>query len=612
MSDFKKDRRSREERDEQRDRFWDLGSMLPQKKSVTPVPRTTPKIELPDIVVHSDPSEISTHSTQSLQLSFDTPVKIETGVEPLNREATDRPGTQFETVKRFIPPHTGEQFEPCIPPIKEYFPKNTMIHKVSLYAWTPRYSYYDRFAAVALTLYNKTLHTPCDPVDFFSYVPNYAQLSREQLSWYIYWRTRMHEGEYCDVSYSYILLYVYELLAVVKELGADTVRERMIAVWSAYRQKHNKLDKFMGDWICDLSLIYELPAPTLFKPLFEAVMQNCTLKEYYIPDRGNDYCAYADIIVKYCSSYDYTKSKFYKDSSADLYDKHIHKAIELVMQKFSDSGKLFSAIGLTDSHMKKDTFVGAVCTCEIKRKIEVDYCSFSGTNDLRHAVGDMVKCCENRLRAYLGIKSRFSAVPLHPDVRKAIDYYFDTELPGTGSKVQNKKQREEAVRESAYSHLYDVPKSEFSAEKAMSIELESWKTTELLTEAFEDDASEKEFLDASMPSSAISEEPLVLQTDAMSSSDTEQLALTDISDDLKEFLVYAYLNDGSAQREYAKRTGSLIDTVAERVNEFALEAIGDIVIEDNGDGIYTVIEDYRDTVRIMIKNYKPEMRMDND
>ena len=104
----------------------------------------------------------------------------------------------------------------------------------------------------------------------------------------------------------------------------------------------------------------------------------------------------------------------------------------------------------------------------------------------------------------------------------------------------------------------------------------------------------------------------VLVTDAMSSSDTEQLALTDISDDLKEFLVYAYLNDGSAQREYAKRTGSLIDTVAERVNEFALEAIGDIVIEDNGDGIYTVIEDYRDTVRIMIKNYKPEMRMDND
>lgn len=612
MSGNDKKARSREERDAERDSFWDLESMLPQKKTARPQPSSTRKIELSDIIVPEKSAEHSAQRDRSLQLSFDTSVRMETGVEPLVREPDKKADHQFERVKRFIPPYTGEQAAMSESPLKVYSPQNTMIHKVSVYAWRPRFSYYDRFAAVAATLYNKTIHTPCDPVDFFSYVPNYTHLSREQLSWYIYWRTKVHEGQFPDVSYSYILLYVYELLAVIKELGAETVRERMLAVWCAYRNRHTKLDKFMGDWICDISLVHELPAPTLDRELFEAVMEHCTLKEYYIPDRGNDYRAYSDIIVKYCSSYDYTKSKFYNGDATELYDKHIHRAIEFVMQRFSDAGKLFSAIGLTDSWMHKDTFVGAVCTCDVKRKVEVEYCSFSGTNNLRHAVGDMVKYCENRLRAYLGIKSRFSAVPMHPEARKAIDYYFDTELPGISQRALSKKQREEAARESEYSHLYDLPQNEFSTEKALLIESESWQTTEMLTEAFEGEPT----------INVASEAPQSLQSVELLSDEscTEELEMLSVEENdlldmprvLKEFLAYVYFNDIASQQALAGRLKALPDTVAEQINEFALEAIGDILIEEGEDGKYMVIDDYMDTVRPIAIAYKTEKRTDND
>ena len=45
----------------------------------------------------------------------------------------------------------------------------------------------------------------------------------------------------------------------------------------------------------------------------------------------------------------------------------------------------------------------------------------------------------------------------------------------------------------------------------------------------------------------------------------------------------------------ASQMGKLIDSVADAINEIAVEVIGDMLIEE-GDGGFTVIEDYREMI----------------
>lgn len=559
-----------EDREAEKDSFWDLTNLVPKKRvSSTEVCGSSGADALADVV--SAPSRDDTDDT----------VKE----SKFSEKST--------VITHYIHPHDAADETSKLKPEVEYEPLNSLIHKVEIYPWRIQYNYFDNFDKLAHKYFNvKPQYVP-ENTPFFSYIPHYGHMSRAQLDWYLYWRSLILEGKYVNTSYSYILLYAYELIALSDVVEPSKIRELLLWLWAAFRKEYPGLDRFMPDWICDLSIIHRLDPPYLERELFEAVMKNCTLKEYFIPCRGKDYRLYADVIAKYCSSYDYKKSKFYSANS-ELYDKHIIAALDYVMTRYSDAGHIFSGIGLTDSHMTKDTFVGAICMHRVKKKIEVDYASFSSTNDLRYTVGSMIKHCENKIRAYLGIKSKLGAVMLHAGARQCLDDYFCANLRGCRRSVVEK---DAPIAE--YEKMYDVPKTSFSRDKALSIEAESWETTRMLVDAFE---SGEETSTADPVESIEAKHAIETVETSEIFGTAEGESLSSMPCELIDFLKLCLENDTLGQRQYAKSAGKPVEAIADEINEFAADAVGDIILTESDCGYgYCVIDFYADMVSAAIK-----------
>ena len=88
---------------------------------------------------------------------------------------------------------------------------NPLIEEIAVRPWPTRYTFYERFRRDAVSLFSLK-GEPCEKVPFFSYTPQYAQLSREQRAFYLWWRFRVREGQFPDVDYAYLLLFLYEIV----------------------------------------------------------------------------------------------------------------------------------------------------------------------------------------------------------------------------------------------------------------------------------------------------------------------------------------------------------------------------------------------------------------
>ena len=60
---------------------------------------------------------------------------------------------------------------------------------------------------------------------------------------------------------------------------------------------------------------------------------------------------------------------------------------------------------------------------------------------------------------------------------------------------------------------------------------------------------------------------------------------------LAPFAIALYKGDRKAEREFVRESGRMPDSIVDAINEISAELIGDIIIEDDGDG-YRIIEDY--------------------
>ncbi len=573
------------------DDFWDISSLLPQRKN--PPPRQTRSTETVEITV--EPRRTLNPPDVPQTVSADMPI---TKIPPEN----SNPGTSGDDnrllVKKFIPPHTAEEFASQPKPDDEYEPRHNLIHRVRIFNWKTSYNYYEQFLRHAKKIKNLG-GEECPHVPYFSYVPQFSQLTRPQLNWYLFWRTQAIRGQYIKTDYSYILLFVYEIINTGGHGNPAWGQAQLTGLWGAYRDEFPRFDKMLGEWVCDFSLIFRLPPPELAKSNIPAeAVQACTLKEFYMSDCGND-GGYSNMLLTFCSNYDYKTSKFAKGDAAQVFDEHIRGALSETVRRFSkDGGQILSGAGLEDSHIVRDAFAGALCSFEVKKKIEVDYCSFSRTHELRFLVTDIIKYSENKIRAQMGIKSRLSVYALPSAMRECIDAYFAGALP------KRHKSAEPETHE--YDKFYDLPASPVSPGRAAEIEQTSWETTERLVEAFADDTDaggKKSNIKFPVDEllETVGEEPV---------KETEQpeqkgnagpieheapVGLAGKLSDLIEFVRMADQHDYAGQRRFAASRGMLPDLIADKINEISADIIGDVILTDDGEG-YSFIEDYRKEV----------------
>ena len=347
----------------------------------------------------------------------------------------------------------------------------------------------------------------------------------------------------------------------------------LYSLWCEYGKKYPKLNKQLIEWLCDYSLIHMLTPPE--NSDVGKIAEVRSLKEFFVTHCGNDYTSYAKILLAFSSSYDYRKSKFYVGDAISIFEQHIPRVVGSCVKKLSPDGVL-SGLSSCDSILPRDAYAGALCSYRAKKKIEIEFCSFSRTNELRYVIGEIVKYSENKIRAYVGVKSRLSCYLLDNSIKEIIDSYFSVALVKVHRPVR-KVEREE------YDELYDLPKSTFSLSGAKKIEEESWETTRKLVEAFdgEDAAEQNEIIEEKTEDG---DAPSVVNGESELSAALGKLY---------PFALAVLKRDREAQKKEAARLCRMPDSIVDSINEISADIIGDMLIEDEGDG-YSVVEDYRE------------------
>lgn len=534
-------------------------------------------------------------STDTTEISFMPPVKDYTPkTEPPVTDSpfTLTPGKDDVIVRRVITPTAVMTEKKVEAPVIEYENEHSLVHRVRIFEWPNRYHYYRDFCRDAARYLHEEIadETPFVSVPFFSYVPQYSQLTSAQKECYFRWRSAFRKGQIYKVDESYLYLYVYEILNLAgHEIPSEEGLNLLYRIFHAYGTEHARLSRLLTEWICDYSLIFHLSVPKeerLHKDYTRTYLS--TLKEFYISSPTDHLEGYTELLLRFCSAYDYRKSHFYNDANKAYFDRYLPGALSSAISEFSSSHHLFSETGMRDSHMVRNAFEQALCSYRIRYRIEVDYASFSRSHEMRYLVAAILKHTENRLRGLLGIKSRLSVYSLPTDVRKSIDLYCDENFPRK-STLAVKTARPEEIP--AYEKLYDLPTTPLSIQHASEIELDSWETTRRLTEAFTDDVPEEKAEIVTMPPPVEAVPPIHPESSVEVSEEAEEVNFPCQLREWIPFLKAVRDHDPVSVNRILREKGMLPDLAADCINEIAADALGDVLLYE-GDNGYEIYEDY--------------------
>ncbi len=514
--------------------FWDLSELIPKKKKVSP----------------------------------SAPFKSEIPICEIRETAGAEPTEDRRSLSAF----------PCVSEREEsYVPfENPLIRRVTVVARETGYSFYAQFRRHAELYLDR--HADAMPyVPFFSYIPQYSQLTPEQLRYYFYFRDALQRGETPKIDYSYFWLYVYEILNLPDRIPPSEGVMRLCRAWRLYRDKLPKIDKYMTVWLTDYCLLHRLPCPTReLHPFLGAVMEHSDFKEFYlggISSLSEDGTA---ALLAMISDYQFEKSRYASGEYAEIFRRHLLGAMgEIFRVLFSDGRASIDTASC--STIRREAFSGSLCSHNIKRTLIVEHLSFRAAKGLREAVTAAVKYAENKLRAFLSIKSRLSVPRMEPLLSETVDRYF-AEL---FSSAEAERRREERP---AYEALYDAASRELSMEGAEEIESLSWENVRLL--ASDSDLAETDLTLFTEPMRELPES---------SRGDGNCDTLSSLSHADAVYLHAVLIGDDDERRWVIKTTGQSEDSLAERINLAFTDLLGDVVLEQGEDG-YTVIEDYIDEV----------------
>lgn len=555
-----------------RDDFWDLRSLLPQKR---PPVMHQPSTDTEPVTVEVGEPDAS-KDTASLSLRFRE-------VKPTDRRSREvKPAERNRNLLEYVPDHG-------------------LIKKVTILRWYTKYSFYEQFRFDAVRC--KAIEGKrCAHVPFFSYTPQYRQMNQSQLEYYFYWRSECRRGIFHEADFAYVLLYIYEIINVYTP-SADLsdnkndasfdeksfALDMLTSIWLNYRGKYKALDKYLSEWLPDFCLINRLPPPTeKLSPILPAIMATASLREFFISDAP---LAPSSLIAFSCS-YDWKKSKYISEGSDELrseFQAHIEGALRAVSEA---KDKRFNSDSLRTVRASRDAFCGSLCAHSIKRRIDIEYVSFSRSVELRSLVTAVVKYSENKLRAHFGIKSRLKVDGLDDAAKAVIDAYFLSVYPS--DRHCSSKTEEKLREERYYDEMYGALSVGIDEAEAKRLEDISWSVTERLTA---DDYVEAEAKYEPSPDEYIPkiENAAPIEVDADFCDVPELEEKSSLSALHLDVLGKIHTSAPDEAAEICRREGRYLDEIVSEINEYAVDSIGDVLIETEN-GAYVTIDDYADEI----------------
>ncbi len=466
----------------------------------------------------------------------------------------------------------------------EYSPENNkFIKSIKIIHLLDRYDFYGNFRKAALIYFDyKT--DPCDYVPFYSYMPQYSQMSLQQRNYYFYWRNEFKNGRYLNADYSHICLFAFEILNLTDKIPPKQGVRFLCEAWSNYRKGFPRMDTDFGTWIQDYCLVHGLDAPyELLQGFISDVITLSPFKEFWFSNRALNEREQRNLFLTALSEYDWKKGKYAAGATRAFYEKHMLGAMGCVISDVWYGNDILRSISGTKK-IRRTAFPSSICTHSVKCNLEIEYYPLSEST-LREKITQAVRYSENKLRALMGIKSRLAIKDMDVYYSHIIDKYFESVY-----KAESEKRRAAMLPE--YEKLYDAPSDEMSLAGAVRIEESSWTTTARLV-AEDPDCTQISHPDTDKTNENIknTNREALSPTGANTENDSSE---TDISDDEMKFLLLC-LNGGEVASTLEN------DRMSENINELFLEKLGDVVIELTDSG-YAIIEDYREDIERILKH----------
>ena len=524
--DSKETAQKQQTSDEQKkDDFWDLDNMLPRRaKQQSPAdfaPRDTSTVEIdaPHVIEDNPGMDMAdevriplpptpnitnrmqraaAYRRQNRSFPSENPENLTPAECSAECSANRYPGSKVSA----LPLHTpGDVAPQMAQPVCSYVPENSFIKHVGIFRWPERFSYYERFTADAERYYNRTAGE-CPFVNFFAYMPQYAAMSQDQLRWYLYWRDNVRHGVYLASDYSYIFLYVYEIINLPDKIPPNEGLQKLCDLWLAYREQFPRLDRYLGEWVCDYCLVWELPAPlNRLADILPTLVSILTFREFYIEFNADGDCPITAQLCDVLTGAQWKQSKYLTRENRPLFEEHLYTSVLGALRYAWETDPDFvSLLGFSEVQQSRNAFSGALCTYACKRRIDVSYLSLSRSYQLKFIVSDLFKLAENCIRAHLGIKARLNAAGVPEILKTYIKDYFARVLPPPQKQAKTAKKPSDAAspksaaekkrleEESAYAALYEPLSTTLSPTAALALEQDSWANTELLVPIEEDHA----------------------------------------------------------------------------------------------------------------------------
>jgi len=440
--------------------------------------------------------------------------------------------------------------------------------------------------------------------DFYAYSPTYANFTVATFKYYLWWRTNFRQGVSLKASWSYLSIYISELINCKKYVTPKEAAQLLWRLFESYADVkspvyiNDALCK-LPEIICDHMLINSLGIPEgVSEETVLLAVGNARLREVFF-EHGND-DLFARLLIASCSEYEFRKSKFAGDIVNPDSEKYVKLALLECIKKAKReqldhplAGSIKEVTTVSRHSYSNYVYVSPEYLCTIT----VDFCSVNRSYTLRNSISGIVKQCENNLRMLGGIKPRLKVFSLEPIFRDTVDSFFAELFPPEKRKKQIKRVKEAELPE--YEKLYEHESGHvFSLANAKKIEERSWDVVEKLVEAIETDtppAPNEEHTPSRDTEKEAPPKEEATETEAPANEENscpgELAEILSSCPDCREFLFAVYEGNMMKARSEADKKGIPMQVLADTVNAAAFDVIGDILIDGDGDS-FSIISDY--------------------
>lgn len=457
-------------------------------------------------------------------------------------------------------------------------------------------------------------------VGFMSYFPSFRDMSIPQLRSYFAIRRQLRLGKFPDVSLSYIFVYVYETLMKVGVNTAEEGYEILSEINEAYRKTEPKLSKYLTPWLRDYVVYNDLSChfPEVFKAEREQDDLVSILSSCDTVDEQTLFSTLCDL-----SKYDprngalFTKEKLRLVSCTVAVMRHVIPVMEKALHH--RIGTLFAGKRVKRSATMFSNALFYDPSPVRNAEIEVSplhryFCrgglwtrdEYVGSDkSFAKILGAILREVDSQLRDALNVKPRLkpsvAVMPYREQVHGAVMAWLAEDKCRLAA--EEAERRRVSINYGTLGRIRndaDVIKDKLldgvpTEDDIASIEL--IPSIELAPSLEPMPPIEPTSSMESMPAVSIEPVPPVVSTPPAETSPSQPSH----DEESRERAFLKLMLTGGDWRQYLRSIHVPEGVMVENINNEMVDKIGDIVIEDNGDGIQ-LIDDYREDIERIIYN----------